>query len=68
MGRLDIKGGHVVYGLIFVMLDPEIGYRICVILKKCSVCDLPEIFTLVRNVLQCSFSAFLYLNMLSVSM
>ena len=58
MGWLDITWCHVVCGLLFVMPDPEIGYRISVILKECSVCNLPEI----SKVLQCSFSAFLYLK------
>ena len=59
----------MVYGLLFAMLDPEIGYRIDVVLKECSMCNLPEKFaiTLVRNVLQRSFSAFLYLKVLIVS-
>ena len=40
----------MVYCMLFVMPDPEMGYRISVILKECSVCNLPEIFTLVGKV------------------
>ena len=46
MGWLDITWCHVMYGLLFVMPDPEMGYRISVVLTECSVCNLPEIFTI----------------------
>ena len=61
VGWLDITWCHVVSGQPFVIPDPEMGYEICVILKECCKCKLPELLIFAGKVLKWSFSILVYL-------